>query len=73
MLKLQDQFPAELRLHRFILCARRSEGTAHEGGGCDLLIGSPVSDAIARSWFWSTATGSSPLRYFSRLLQVVDN
>ena len=33
MLKLQDRFPVELRLHKFILCTRRSGGTAHEGGG----------------------------------------
>ena len=26
-----------------------------------------------RCWLWSTATRSSPLGYFSRLLQVVDN
>ena len=48
-------------------------GTAHEGGGCDQSIGSTVSDAIVRSWLWSTATMSSPLGYFSILLQVVDN
>ena len=47
-------------------------GTAHEGGGCDLLIGSTVSDAVVRSWLWSTATKSSPLGCFSTLLQVVD-
>ena len=33
MLKLQDRFPVELRLHRFILCTKRSGVTAHEGGG----------------------------------------
>ena len=33
MLKLQDRFPVEPRLHRFILCTSRSGGTAHEGGG----------------------------------------
>ena len=42
-------------------------------GGCDQSIGSTVSDAIVRSWLWSTATRSSLLGYFSRLLQVVDN
>ena len=52
---------------------RRSGGTAHEGGGCDQSIGSTVSDAIVCSWLWLTATRSSPLGYFSRLLQVVDN
>ena len=50
-----------------------SEGTAHEGEGCDQSIGSTVSDAIVRSWLWSTATRSSPLGYFSILLQVVAN
>ena len=43
------------------------------GWECDQSIGSTVSDAIVRSWLWSTATRSSPLGYFSRLLQVVDN
>ena len=41
--------------------------------GCDQSIGSTVSDAIVRSWLWSTATRSSPLGCFSTLLQVVDN
>ena len=61
MLTLQDRFPVDLRLHRFILYPRRSGGTAHEGGRCDQSIGSLVSDAIVRSWLWSTATRSSPL------------
>ena len=43
-------------------------GTNHEGGGCDQSIGSTVSDAIVRSWLWSTATRSSPLGCFSTLL-----
>ena len=38
------------KVHWFILCTRRSEGTAHEGGGCDQSIGSTVSDAIVHSW-----------------------
>ena len=38
-----------------------------------ILIEFTVSDGIVRSWMWSTATRSSPLGYFSRLLQVVDN
>ena len=42
-------------------------------GGCDQSIGSTVSDAIVRSWLWSTATRSSPLGHISKLLQVVDN
>ena len=50
---LQDRIPAVAELHRFILCARCSGGTAHEGGGCDQSIGSTVSDAIVRSWLWS--------------------
>ena len=44
-----------------------------QGGGCDQSIGSTVSDAIVHSWLWSTATGSSSLCSFSRLLKVVDN
>ena len=59
-------------VHWFILCTRRSGGTAHEGGGCDQSIGSTVSDAIVRSWLWLTTTRSSPLGCFS-ILQVVDN
>ena len=62
-----------LRFHWFILCTRLSEGTAHEGGGCDQSIGSTVSDAIVRSWLWLTETRSSPLACFSTLLQIVDN
>ena len=50
-----------------------SEGTAHKGGECDQSIGSTVSDAIVRSWLWLTVSGSSPLGYFSTLLQVVNN
>ena len=42
-------------------------------GACDQSIGSTVSDAIVRSWLWSTATRSTPLGCFSTLLQVVDN
>ena len=41
--------PAVAELHRFILCTRRSGGTAHVGAGCDQSIGSTVSDAIVRS------------------------
>ena len=75
MLKLHDWFPVGLRLHQFILCTRCSgcTATAHEGGGCDQSIGSAVSDVIVRRWLWSTATRSSPLGHFSRLLQVVNN
>ena len=62
---LQDQIPAVAELHQFILCTRRSEGTAHKGGGCDQSIGSTVTDAIVRSWLWSTATISSLLGYFT--------
>ena len=43
------------------------------GCGCDWSIGFTVSGAIIRRWLWSTATRSSPLGYFRRLLQVVDN
>ena len=40
-------------------------GTTHECGGCDQSIESTVSDAIVRSWLWSTVTRSFPLDYFS--------
>ena len=73
MLKLQVRLQVEPRLHRFILCTKRSGGTAHGGGGCDQSIGSTVSDDIVRSSLWSTTTKSSPLGYFSTLLKVFDN
>ena len=41
MLKLQDRFPVELRLHRFKLCMRLSGGTAHEGGGATSQLDLP--------------------------------
>ena len=69
MLRLHVRFL--LRLHWFKLCSRRSGDTAHEGGGCQQSIGSTVSDAIARSWLWLTATRSSPLDCFRTLLQVM--
>ena len=51
------------------LCyAQALRGYCPWGRGCDQSIGSTVSDAIVRSWSWSTATMSSPLGYFSRLL-----
>ena len=56
-----------------LLFMRHSGGTAREGGGCNQSIGSTVSDAIVRSWLWSTATRSSLLGCFITLLQVVDN
>ena len=71
--RLPDRTPAVADLHRFILCTRRSGGTAHEGGWCHQSIGSTVSGAIVRSWLWSTATRSSPLGYFGRSLKVIDN
>ena len=40
---------------------------------CDQSIGSTFSDVIVHIWLWSTSTRSSPLGYFSILLQVVDN
>ena len=57
-----------LRLHGFILCTRRSGGTAHDGVWCYQSIGYTDYEAIARSWLWSSATRSSPLGY-CRLLQ----
>ena len=41
MLKLQDRFPVELRLHRFKQCKRRSGGTVHEGGGATSQLDLP--------------------------------
>ena len=48
-----------------------SGGTAREGGGCNQSIGSTISDAIVRSWLWSTATRSSPLGYFSNYCKLL--
>ena len=41
MQKLQDRFPVKLRLHRFIQCTRRSEGTAHEKEGATSQLDLP--------------------------------
>ena len=68
--RLQDRIPCVAALHRFLLCTRRSGGTAHEGGGCDQSIGSTVSDAIVRNWVWSIATRSSPLLLLLLLKEV---
>ena len=72
-LRLKDRFPIELRLHRFILCTRRSGSTAHEGGGCVQSIGSTVSDAIVRCLLWTTGARSCPLDTSVALLRAVDN
>ena len=63
MLKLQDRFPVELRLHRFILCTRRSGGAANEGGGCDQSIGSTVTPLSVTLHF-------SPAPSLLRVLQL---
>ena len=63
-------FDSQQRLHRFILCTRRSGVLPMRVGGCNQSIRSTVSYAIVRIWLWSTATSSSPLGYFSMLLQV---
>ena len=41
MMKLQYRLPVEPRLHRFILCTRRSGGTAHDGGGATSQLDLP--------------------------------
>ena len=41
ILKLQDRFPVELRLHRFILCTRSSGGTSNESGGATSQLDLP--------------------------------
>ena len=43
------------------------------GGRNGQSIETTVSDVVVRNWLWSSVTGSSPLGYFDRLLQVVDN
>ena len=67
--RLQGQLPSQAApiytLHEEI------GGTAHEGGVKSKSIGCTISDAIVRSWLWSTASRSCPLGYFSRLLQVI--
>ena len=59
-----------LRLQRYIY-ARGTQAVLPMRVGQS--IGSIVFDDIVRSWLWSSATRSSPLGYFNRLLQVVDN
>ena len=51
----------------------RGAQPTHEGGLSDQSIWSTASDAIVCSWLWLTATRSSPLGYFCRLQQIVDN
>ena len=55
------------------VCTHLYYASGAQGVLCDHPIGSTVSDAIVRTWFWFTATRSSPLGCFSTLLQVVDN
>ena len=70
---LQDRIPAVAELHRFILCTRRSGGTAHEGGGgYDQSTGSTLSDAIVRSCCGPLQLGVLHWAT-SELMQVVDN
>ena len=38
-----------------------------KAGGNGQSVGSTVSDAIVRSWLWSTATGSHPLGYLGNI------
>ena len=39
--RLQDLIAAVTKLHRFILCTRRSRGTAHVGGGATSQLDLP--------------------------------
>ena len=56
-----------------LYCARGTQKYCPRGLGCDQSIGSTVSDAIVRSWLWSTATRSSHRATSVALLQVVNN
>ena len=67
------RFDSRLILHRFILCTRRSRGTAHEGGvtACQLDLPSLTQLSVAGCCrlqlgvaHWATSVA---------LLQVVDN
>ena len=49
------------------LVALRGYCPVKGGGGKGQSIGSTVSDAIVRSWLWSTATGSRPLGYLGNI------
>ena len=42
-------------------------------GGATSQLGQPSLMPFFRSWLWSTVTINSPLGYYSKLLQVVDN
>ena len=64
---------SRLRLHLFILCTRRSGGTAHDGMGATSQFDLPSQTPRVRILLWSTKTRSSPLGCFSTLLQEVDN
>ena len=45
--RLQDRIPAVAELHRFILCTRRSEGTAYEGGGATSQLDLPSLTSLS--------------------------
>ena len=39
--RLEDRIPVMAQLHRFIVCTRRSGGTAHESGGATSQLDQP--------------------------------
>ena len=61
--RLQGRFPSGAA--PIYTMPEKLRGYCPWGWGCDKSIGFTVSDAIVRSWLWSTATRSSPLGYFS--------
>ena len=75
MLKVARSNPGCGRCCTDLYYARDTQGVLLMRVGFGPVVNwiSTVSDAIVLSWLWSTATRSSPLGYFSRLLQVVDN
>ena len=46
----------DLQPHCIVQYVKLREYCPVQGEGCDQSIGSTVSDAIVRSWLWSTAT-----------------
>ena len=69
--RLQGRFPAEAA--KIYTMHEEHRGTFHEGEGVRQVSWTAVADTIVSSWLWSTATRSSQLGYFSRLLYVLDN
>ena len=73
MLKLQDRFPVELRLHRFILCTRSSGVLLIRVGGATGQLDLPSLTPLSVAGFGRLQQGVLHWATSVALLQVVDN